>query len=80
VPSKLSTTPSEPPPPEPSGSKRIQSKRATGTVGASADRAVGPIFGSANAASETGRPTGVNVVPSYEYAAVRFSPSEVSRT
>ena len=63
VPSNSSTTPLVPPPPVPSGSNRIQSKRAIGTLGAWSDSAAGPICGLVNVDSGAGRPTGRNVVP-----------------
>ena len=66
VPSKLSTIPSPPPPPVPSGLKRIQSNRATGYEGAWSDSATGPICGFWNVASEPGRPTGRKSTPSNE--------------
>ena len=63
VPSNSSTMPvAAAAAPTPSGSNRIQSKRATGTLGARSDSAAGPICGSANVASGAGRPTGRNVV------------------
>ena len=49
--------------PVPSGSNRIQSKSATGYVGAWSDSATGPICGFSNVASvRAGRPTGRNVL------------------
>ncbi len=67
APSKSSTKLPPPPPPiGSSGLKRIQSKSATGYVGAWSDSATGPIFGLVKLASDAGRPTWLNVVPSYE--------------
>src|SRR3954447_6219428 len=65
-------------PPPPALSRRNQSKSATGDVAAALLKANMPIF--APAGTGAGRPTGVQVVPSVEYAPVTFVPSETIRT
>src|SRR6478752_2052147 len=62
----------------PSGSNRIQSNVAVGLVAAPPDTAAGPIFGAVKVLIGAGRPTGENVSPSAEYAAVRLVPSEIN--
>src|SRR3954452_12500757 len=58
-------------------SSRNQSKSATGIVAAAFENANTPIFAPAGIAA--GRPTGVHVVPSVEYAPVTLVPSETIR-
>src|SRR6478752_6597071 len=65
----------DPPPPAPS--RRNQSKSATGIVAAALENANTPTFAPAGIAA--GRPTGVHVVPSVEYAPVTLVPSETIR-
>src|SRR5690349_7638438 len=58
-------------------SRRNQSKSATGVVAAALENANMPTFAFAGIAA--GRPTGVHVVPSVEYAPVTLVPSETIR-
>src|SRR3954452_17897106 len=58
-------------------SRRNQSKSATGEVEAALLKANSPIR--ASAGSGAGRPTGVHVEPSVEYAPVTLVPSETIR-
>src|SRR3954447_2981690 len=68
----------DPPPPlTPAPSRRNQSKSATGALEAALLNANMPSF--APAGSGAGRPTGVHVDPSVEYAPVMFVPSETIR-
>src|SRR3954451_19346990 len=70
--------PDDPPPPlTPAPSRRNQSKSATGAVEAALLNA--NISSFAPAGSGAGRPTGVHVDPSVEYAPVTFVPSETIR-
>src|SRR3954469_10726059 len=69
--------PEDPPPPTDAPSRRNQSKSATGAVVAALLKANMP--SRAPAGNGAGRPTGVHVDPSVEYAPVMFVPSETIR-
>src|SRR5690348_3863582 len=66
-----------PPPPPLALSRRNQSKSATGEAAAALLKANMPTFAPAGMAAE--RPTGVQVVPSVEYAPVTLVPSDTMR-
>ncbi len=66
-----------PPPPPPALSMRNQSKSAIGEVAAELLNANMPSF--APAGMSAARPTGVQVVPSVEYAPVTLVPSDTIR-
>src|ERR687891_2392317 len=76
-PSNWSSRLGPPGPPPPTGPSRNESNAASGAVAAWLLKANMPTL--AFAGSGAGRPTGVQVAPSVEYAPVRFVPSDLSR-